>query len=53
MSAAAPIISVTNEREIQPFQLSLEQLSSLKTQHEEELMELQKQMESLFDAKNR
>ena len=30
-------IAVTNEREIQPMQLSLEQLSSLKTQHENEI----------------
>ena len=33
-------ISVSNEREIQPYQLSLEQLNSLKTQHEEEINEL-------------
>eukprot|EP01035_Chromulina_nebulosa_P023689 gene23689-30721_t len=50
---ASPVISVTNEREIQPFQLSIEQLSALKTQHEEELQELQKQMESLYDANSR
>ncbi len=46
-------VGVVNEREIQPMQLSLEQLSSLKTQHEEELQELQRQMESLYGAKNR
>jgi prefoldin alpha subunit len=45
--------AVTNEREIQPMQLSLEQLSSLKTQHENEIQELQRQMESLFGAKTR
>jgi prefoldin alpha subunit len=44
---------VTNEREIQPMQLSLEQLSSLKTQHENEIQELQRQMESLYGAKSR
>lgn len=46
-------IAVTNEREIQPMQLSLEQLSSLKTQHENEIQELQRQMESLYGAKSR
>jgi prefoldin alpha subunit len=46
-------VSVTNEREIQPMQLSLEQLNALKTQHEEEIQELQKQMESLHSAKAR
>jgi prefoldin alpha subunit len=46
-------ISVTNEREIQPMQLSLEQLNGLKTQHENEIQELQKQMEALYGAKNR
>src|SRR5690348_2773315 len=46
-------VGVVNEREIQPMQLSLEQLSSLKTQHEEELQELQRQMESLYGAKGR
>jgi len=46
-------ISVTNEREIQPMQLSLEQLSSLKTQHENEIQELSRQMESLYGAKSR
>ena len=38
-TAMAEIVSVTNEREIQPMQLSLEQLSSLKTQHENEIQE--------------
>lgn len=42
-----------NEREIQPMQLSLEQLSGLKQQHEEELQELQRQMDSLSSARNR
>lgn len=44
---------VSNEREIQPMQLSLEQLSSLKTQHENEIQELGRQMESLYGAKSR
>lgn len=35
------------------MQLSIEQLSGLKTQHEEELQELSKQMESLYGARNR
>lgn len=41
------------EREIQPMQLSLEQLSQLKSQHEEELQDLQRQLDSLSTAKNR
>lgn len=53
MSSAVGNVGVVNEREIQPMQLSLEQLSSLKTQHEEELQELQRQMESLYGAKSR
>lgn len=35
------------------MQLSLEQLSSLKTQHENEIQELGRQMESLYGAKSR
>ena len=35
------------------MQLSLEQLNALKAQHEEELQELQKQLESLHAAKVR
>lgn len=35
------------------MQLSLEQLSALKQQHEEELQELNRQMESLYGAKGR
>jgi prefoldin alpha subunit len=46
-------LTISNEREIQPYQLSIEQLQSLKTQHEEELQELQRQMESLIGAKSR
>lgn len=42
-----------NEREIQPMQLSLEQLNGLKQQHEEEIQELTKQIESLATAKSR
>jgi len=44
---------VSNEREIQPMQLSLEQLSGLKTQHENEIQELQRQTETLYGAKSR
>ena len=46
-------VSVVNEREIQPMQLSLEQLSQLKTQHEDELQELQRQLDSLSTARAR
>jgi prefoldin alpha subunit len=46
-------VLTTNEREIQPMQLSIEQLNALKTQHEEELQELQKQLESLHGARTR
>ena len=46
-------VAVSNEREIQPMQLSLEQLNLLKSQHEEELQELQRQLESLHSAKTR
>jgi prefoldin alpha subunit len=49
----AEAMTVSNEREIQPMQLSLEQLSGLKTQHENEIQELSRQMESLYGAKNR
>ena len=52
MSQVSPV-TVSNEREIQPMQLSLEQLNSLKGQHEQEIQELSKQMESLYNAKNR
>jgi prefoldin alpha subunit len=51
--ADIPQVAVTNEREIQPFQLSLEQLNLLKSQHEEELQQLQRQGETLIGAKNR
>ncbi len=46
-------LTLSNEREIQPMQLSLDQLSGLKQQHEEELQELQKQLEALHGAKYR
>jgi prefoldin alpha subunit len=46
-------MTVSNEREIQPMQLSLEQLNTLKQQHEEELQELQRQLEALNGAKTR
>jgi prefoldin alpha subunit len=47
------LVSVSNEREIQPMQLSLEQLNALKQQHEEELQELSRQLESLINGRNR
>lgn len=53
MSAAISAAVVQNEREIQPMQLSLEQLNALKTQHENELQELQKQLETLHGVKSR
>lgn len=46
MSAVSPV-SVNNEREIQPMDLSIEQLNNLKQQHEEEIRELQRQLEQL------
>lgn len=46
-------VSVSNEREIQPMNLSLEQLNALKTQHEDEIQELQKQLEVLVNARSR
>lgn len=44
---------VPNAREIDVMQLSLEQLNQLKTQHEEEIQELNKQLEILYSAKNK
>jgi prefoldin alpha subunit len=49
IASAAP----AQEREINPMQLSLEQLQSLRTQNEEELAELSRQLEQLHGAKNR
>ena len=46
-------ITISNEREIQPMQLSIEQLYSLKQQHEEELQELQNQLGSLAEARSK
>jgi len=42
-----------NEREINVGQLPVEQLSGLKTQHENEIRDLQGQLEALHGAKNR
>jgi len=47
------MVSVENEREIQPWQLSIEQLDQLKKQHEGEIQELQSQLQSLHSAKGR
>eukprot|EP01035_Chromulina_nebulosa_P018319 gene18319-24006_t len=44
---------MANKNEIDPLKLTLEQLNSLKTQHEEEINELNKQLEVLYNAKNR
>lgn len=41
------------EQQIDPWSLSIEQLSSLKKQHEDEIAELQTQMQSLANAKGR
>ena len=49
----ADLVNVSNEREIQPMQLSLEQLNALKQQHEEEIQELSRQLESLINGRNR
>ena len=46
-------ISTSNEREINPMQLSIEQLHTLRQQHEEEIQEMQKQLDSLAQARNR
>jgi prefoldin alpha subunit len=39
--------------QIDPWSLSIEQLSSLKKQHEDEIAELQTQLQSLSNAKGR
>ena len=46
-------VTVSNEREVNPMQLSLEQLNALKQQHEEEIQELSAQLEQLHGAKAR
>ncbi|RYY69822.1 prefoldin subunit alpha [archaeon] len=43
----------SNQQEINLFQLSLEQLNSLKGQHEEEIQQLNRQAETLLGARNR
>ena len=42
-----------NDREVNVGTLSVEQLNGLKTQHENEIRELQTQLETLHGAKNR
>lgn len=49
LAAAGP----SSQGGINPFQLSLEQLQSLRGQTEDELQELQRQLEQLHNAKNR
>mmetsp|Transcript_14600 Transcript_14600/g.24233 ORF Transcript_14600/g.24233 Transcript_14600/m.24233 type:complete len:160 (-) Transcript_14600:2185-2664(-) len=46
-------LTVSNEREVTVADLTLDQLSGLKTQHEDELTELQHQLEQLHGARNR
>ena len=45
--------STQNERQIEPMNLSLDQLGALKTQFENELNEMGSQLEKLHGAKNR
>jgi prefoldin alpha subunit len=45
--------SENNEREVNVGQLPIEQLNGLKTQHENEIRDLQGQLETLHGAKNR
>ena len=52
MSIASPV-TISNERQIQPMDLSLEQLSNLKSQHEQDIMDLNRQLDTLVGAKNR
>jgi prefoldin alpha subunit len=55
MSTAAEYqpVSISNEREVAAEDLSIDQLSNLKQQHEEEIKELSSQLDQLFGAKNR
>lgn len=46
-------LTISNEREVTVADLTLDQLGGLKTQHEEELAELQNQLEQLHGARNR
>ena len=52
MASVNPL-TVSNEREINPMQIPFDQLSVIKTQHEDEIMELNRQLETLIGAKNR
>ena len=45
--------SVINDREVNIGQMPVDQLNGLKTQHENEIRELQQQLETLHGAKNR
>ena len=45
--------TTVNDREVNIGQLPMEQLNGLKTQHENEIRELQGQLETLHGAKNR
>jgi prefoldin alpha subunit len=53
MSASTVAATNPSERQIDPMSLSLDQLNNLKTQNEEELQELQRQLEALHNAKGR
>ena len=44
---------VTNEQEVNPFTMSIDQLNEMKTNLEVEIQDLQKQLESLHNAKAR
>lgn len=46
-------LTISNEREVTVNDLTLDQLGGLKTQHEDELSELQTQLEQLHGARNR
>lgn len=46
-------VGLNEQQAINPLQLSLEQLNGLKTQLEEEIQDLNRQMEALIVAKNR
>lgn len=46
-------LTISNEREVTVNDLTLDQLGGLKTQHEDELAELQNQLEQLHGARNR
>ena len=52
MNNSVTPFTVSNEREIQPMQLSMEQLSYIKNQHDEEIAELQNQVFFTYSCTN-